>query len=268
MDFRTLEISSPEFEFPGVRQLTLKSASTGSRVDVSVYIPEAGREQADLPVLMLLHGVYVSHWSWMMQGGVHQVLEGMIATGSSKPFVLVMPSDGLWGDGSGYVAHHGKDFERLMAIDIPLAVQQCIDQVSDQSTWCISGLSMGGYGALALGLKYPDKFKAISAHSPITAFDNFQPFVEEAWEKQSAGQFESIYSLLVSKGAATPLRFDCGKEDTLIKDNIVLHEQMDDMGIPHQFETLEGAHNWAYWHMAVEKTFAFCTRVIEGRFDG
>lgn len=260
-DFRTIESSDPNFEFEGLRLITAKSKAIKGRIDISVYIPEAARNRQNCPVVILLHGVYGSHWAWMMKGGVHKVLEEMIKTHESEAFILVMPSDGLWGDGSGYTEHHGLNFEQLMAKEIPAAVEQEIVQVGKDSTWYISGLSMGGYGALSLGLKYPDQFKGISAHSPITAFENFKSFVEEDWDESSVKGFESIIDIARKAESIPPIRFDCGREDELFEANKILSEQLRESEIKYDFEILGGGHDWEYWSSAISNSLRFFSEI-------
>ena len=60
--FATVELSDPRFERDGLRVVTVKSAALGRRGDVSVYVPPGGSEP--LPLVILLHGVNGSHWSW------------------------------------------------------------------------------------------------------------------------------------------------------------------------------------------------------------
>src|SRR3546814_17506690 len=99
--FRTLEQSDPRFERDNRRFMTVKSSSRRGRGDIVVYVPPDC--PADVPVAVLLHGVYGSAWSWALSSGVHVQAEAAIRRGELSPMVLAMPSDGLWGDGSGYV---------------------------------------------------------------------------------------------------------------------------------------------------------------------
>ena len=157
MSFRTIEISDPQFEFNGIRMITVKSNALKARADVSVYIPEAAKGKKGIAVIVLLHGVFGSHWAWLLKGGVHQTLERMIANGESKPFILVMPSDGLWGDGSGYVPHQIQDFEKWIGEDIPTLAKEVIEEVNEslhlnlpteEGVETISGFILGLLGSL------------------------------------------------------------------------------------------------------------------------
>ncbi|MEI6357281.1 MAG: hypothetical protein WCP53_09280, partial [Verrucomicrobiota bacterium] len=103
--FRTVEISDPRFEVEGLRFVTVQSPAIGGRVDLALFVPPQARGLEGVPVVILLHGVYGSHWAWAFNGGAHRTAARMIEAKELPPVVLAMPSDGLWNDGSGYVPH-------------------------------------------------------------------------------------------------------------------------------------------------------------------
>ncbi len=99
--FRTIEISNPAYSPPGLRFVTVKSAALGQRADILLFVPMQAEAQRDVPLVLLLHGVYGSHWAWAFKGGAHLTAQRLIDVRAIPPLVLAMPSDGLWGDGSG-----------------------------------------------------------------------------------------------------------------------------------------------------------------------
>ena len=129
-------------------------------------------------------GVYGGHFSWTYSVGAHKVLDALIDQGEVNPVALVIPSDGHWGDGTGYFAHHGYDFERWICEDMLQGVYHFIGGISAASTHFISGLSMGGFGAMYLGIRHYDRFEAISAHSSITRVEDLRPYVAENLEER------------------------------------------------------------------------------------
>src|SRR5436190_18758482 len=155
MPFRTIEFSSPAFEYHGLRHVTVKSPSLRRRGDITLWAPPSDNSAGPLPLVILLHGVYGSHWAWAWKGGAHVTAAALVETGQMPPMVLAMPSDGLWGDGSGYIKHHGsgEDYERWIMEDVPEAVRLATGGRTSEGPLFLSGLSMGGYGALRLGAK-------------------------------------------------------------------------------------------------------------------
>jgi S-formylglutathione hydrolase FrmB len=170
-----------------------------------------------------------------------------------------MPSDGLWGDGSGYLKHKDKDFAKWIVSDVPKAIYENIANVSQKSVLCIAGLSMGGYGALKLGAEFSDKFNAISAHSAITKFSEMGDFVEEPLDsfELNDSEIDVIEVMRANPSQIPALRFDCGRTDNLIAGNRLLHTQLLELGVPHEYEEFDGAHEWAYWQKHLEKTLRF-----------
>ena len=110
--------------------LSLKSSYLQGRGEVSIYLPESARGLAHLPYVILLHGVYGSHFSWLYQAGAHLVLEKLIAEDKIAPLMLVMPSDGLTGDGSGYLPHLSKDHENWIMQDVIEAINYHFHEIS------------------------------------------------------------------------------------------------------------------------------------------
>lgn len=257
--FRSIELSDASYEFGGLRFLTIKTQNLRGRGDICLYVPKTERPLTDLPIYILLHGVYGSAWVWALKGGAHKVAKELMQAKRIKPAIIAMPSDGLWGDGSAYLAHHQKDFERWIVEDVPLAIKENIPEAGLQSKLCIGGLSMGGYGSLFLGIKYHKKFMAISAHSAITRLDEMKFFVEEPITDYTQATNAPNIIDLVKEHTATvpPLRFDCGLEDKLIVGNRLLHEQLLTLEIMHTYEEFAGGHQWEYWRAHVRRTYQF-----------
>jgi len=255
--FRTTEISDPAFESDNLRFITVKSPNLGGRGDICLFIPP-GNTAINLPFVTLLHGVYGSAWIWSQKAGVHRTALRMIKSGEIPPMVIAMPSDGLRGDGSGYLPHRTQNYESWIADDVPAAVMENILQVSGASPRFIAGLSMGGYGALRIGAKYPERYAAISGHSSITEVMQMARFVEEPLSTYETDFNSSVHQAILGAGAKLPpLRFDCGVADELIDANRILHGQLQAAGIPHTYEEFPGGHEWPYWTEHIADTLRF-----------
>ena len=250
-----VEKSNSAYSQKNTTTLTLHSSFIEKRENISIY--QSGKIGKNTPIIILLHGVYGANWVWMELGGAHLVYDKLKQQGLND-FVLVMPSDGSLWDGSGYLplTQHG-DFERWIVDDVINGVIDNIDGVSKQSNVYISGLSMGGYGALRLGAKYPEKFKGISAHSSVTSLDDLQQFIDNpVADYQCEFEHESDLNHWFEKNAKSlpPLRLDCGSSDSLHLSNLSLCKSFDKLNINYQFESLGGGHEWSYWHKNLVKT--------------
>lgn len=257
--FDTVEISDPAYETGGLRHVTVTSSALGRRGDLTLFVPAQAKGRTDIPVYVLLHGVYGSHWAWALKAGAHRIAERMIEDHIIPPCVLAMPSDGLWGQGSGYVPHSDHDPERWILDEVPAIAALACPAVGRESPVCIGGLSMGGYGAMHLAGKYPDRFAAVAAHSSITHIDQvaeFTPDNRSAWS--DAGLDMDAFSALQSAGEALPpLQIDCGTEDPLLQHNRALHDALNAVGVVHRYEEHSGGHEWSYWAARLPATLRF-----------
>ena len=257
---RDPSISNPDYEVENLRYLTVQSSYLKGRGDITVFVPPGFEDRTDLAICILLHGVYSSHWAWTRHMNVHNICLEMIQKGLIQPMVLVMPSDGLKGGGSGYIQQEGFDFEKWIAEDVIEAVKSTISQVSKSENIFISGLSMGGYGALRIGSKYPTVFKAFSGHSSVTNLEDLRLFIEDGPTLSSSEQ-EKEYSLiemiLKNKQTLRPFRFDCGAEDELIASNRKVHQLLNEAAIPHVYEEFPGGHTGDYWQEHIRKSLLF-----------
>ncbi|GGF36255.1 esterase [Echinicola rosea] len=254
--FRTTE-NSDAYSMDGLRFLTVKSKNLEGRADICLYVPEG--KYTDLPMVTLLHGVYGSAWVWALKAGAHLVLEELIQQNQIAPMGLVMPSDGLWGDGSAYLTHHGKSFDKWIAEEVPLAAIENFECFSPYSPRFIAGLSMGGFGAMNIGARYGERYSGISGHSSITDIDQMALFAEESWtDRNSLAGEGNVFKLMQQyMDTLPPLRFDCGVDDELLSANRLLHRQLEKLGVKHDYQEFSGGHEWSYWNNHLRDTLLF-----------
>lgn len=259
-NYRTIELSDPQFERDCLRLLTFKSPALKGRGDVTIFVPPGCEEAESPPLILLLHGVYGSHWAWTLKGGAHLTALELIEQKLIRPVVIAMPSDGLWGDGTGYLPHRTADFETWIMEDVVGCVTEVVPCLNAQSELFIAGLSMGGYAALRLGAKYARRVKGISAHSSLTHPHQLAHFVEEpvaAYGAAAEEKLHALYWMKRNRDFLPPLRFDCGTSDSLIEENRKLHRELTTDNIPHQYFEFEGEHSWDYWRGHIKDTFLF-----------
>ncbi len=261
--FPTLELSDPALTPPGVHFITVKSPALGRRADLSVFLPP-GHEQAALPLVTLLHGVYGSHWAWLFKGAAHLTLARLMAEENLPPMALALPSDGLWGDGSGYLRHREADYGAWIVDEVPEAVAALTPATRDSPRF-LCGLSMGGYGALRLGALNARRYAALSAHSSVTDALDLQSFIlagSGLFELAEEAPLSALDCLTTHASRLPPLRFDCGRDDAMLESNRRLHEGLLRAGVPHLYEEFAGGHEWAYWREHLADSLRFFAAVL------
>jgi enterochelin esterase-like enzyme len=196
-----------------------------------------------------------------MKAGVHKTAGRLTEQGKMRPTVLVMPSDGLYGDGSGYLPHQNENYEKWIADDLITLVREQVAGVREKSKIFITGLSMGGYGAMRLGAKYPGVFTSFSGLSSITEFSQMALFLEGNDDRElskSVRSKESVLECILANKERLPrFRFDCGTEDLLIDFNGQLHRSLEENNIKHTYIEYPGSHEWDYWRLHVEDSLLF-----------
>jgi hypothetical protein len=162
-----LELSDPRFETDGTRLLTVDGPALGGRGGVSLPVPGGIDPAQPLPVVIILHGVYRSHWNWFANGGT--------PLGPTARRRRCDPAHGLGlpvrrpvAGRLLYLDHAGGAFETWIKRDVVGAIRQLLGRPPDTSPLVLAGLSMGGYGDLRLGAIHVDAVAGISGHSSVT----------------------------------------------------------------------------------------------------
>ncbi len=262
--FPNAQLSRPLPGNESLRFLNFRSDALAYRGDVLLFAPPEFETLERVPLLLLLHGVYGCQWNWWLNGDLVSVAMEMLRDGSMLPMMIAMPSDGLWGDGTGYVPHAHANYEKWIVDDVPSCLRELFPQLHPEKFF-LAGLSMGGYGAMRLGMKYPSRVQGISAHSAITQaaqLSQFIPYPTAAF--QYAGELDTdlLHWAGVNRERLPPLRFDCGTGDPLIEANRELHRALTRMNVCHEYQEFPGGHDWPYWTEHVRQTLAFCKAVL------
>lgn len=173
--------------------------------------------------------------------------------------ILVMPSDGLWGIGSGYLDRVTEDAEGWIVEDV-LQVAQHVYPDADHKRVNVVGLSMGGWGALRLAAQYPDRIGRVSALSPLTKMSQLLSFFPSQVDARPLQQIavEDLGDVLTTAaGSLPPLRIVCGRDDELLPSVRALSALLRAAGIAHEYEESDGGHDWAFWRNELRRTLQF-----------
>jgi putative tributyrin esterase len=253
--YQNVKLSASSRQREHLRILTFESAALRARGDVTIFVPPGTHH--DLPLVLLLHGVYGNHWAWANNGGAHRTASRLIEREMMRPMVLAMPSDGAWGGDDGYVKHRNGDYEHWIIEDVAGCVAEVVPELDLNPPLFLAGLSMGGYAALRLGAKYGRRIGGISAHSAMTHLAETGRFVDETVSGLQSDRHSVGWWLIRNRAALAPLRFDCGTEDPLIEANRRLHTDLTAHGVTHRYQEFPGYHSWDYWALHLPDTLLF-----------
>jgi len=122
---------------------------------MTVIVPESGVGEQPFPVCYLLHGLSDDHTSWARRTSIERYVADL-------PLIVVMPDGGR---GFYTDAVEGSAYERHLIEDVIGFVDRTFQTIRERRGRVIGGLSMGGFGALKLALKFPQLFCSAVAHS-------------------------------------------------------------------------------------------------------
>lgn len=202
------------------------------------------------PVLYLLHGYGGSEESWK-HDNINFVVDSLINIGKIVEMIIIMPD----ADTSFYVNSKDKKrmYEQYIVDDLINYVDATFRTIPYRETRAIDGVSMGGFGAMLLGLKYFDKF--ISIGSMMGGLEI--PFGNVKDRKYIHGG-DSIYwkstqptsiaqELTRDHFDSLNIFFYVGDKDWLKDGNIKMHEILKNKGVKHEFKIYPGEHNRDFW---------------------
>lgn len=234
------------------------SPSLKKQTSCYVILPEVPGHEGPYPVYYLLHGLSDNHTIWQRRTSIGRYVQML-------PLIVVMPDGGR---GFYCDAQEGFAYESAMVKDLVGFIDRMFHTRADRKGRCIGGLSMGGYGAIKLALKYPELFCSANGQSGAYGFAHGQWRTEEPEFARivganPAGGPDDVYALAkkfepVTNRANMPaLRIDCGTSDFLIEDNRQFHQYLQDLNIPHEYAEYPGAHDWSYWDRHVQSALRF-----------
>jgi enterochelin esterase family protein len=219
------------------------SATVGGLRSIYVYTPPGYEEgKSKLPVLYLLHGSGDTEAGWVDVGRANLILDNLIAAGSAKPMMVVMPygrplPDVMLVPSAGRGPANANDqFGNDLLHDVIPYVEKLYRVSAKPDDRAIAGLSMGGGQALQIGTAHLDTFHYIGAFSAGGGRGN----PEEAYKDFFADPAAANKKLKLFYIA-------CGKADALFVGSQALSDALDKRQIKHTFAPSEEGHVWRNW---------------------
>ncbi|MGM9479497.1 alpha/beta hydrolase [Pedobacter sp. GSP4] len=229
------------------------SKSMKKNIKAVVIKPDAYQTGKSFPVLYLLHGAGGSYAEWVKKVPVIKNLA------DQYQFIIVCPDGNVTSWYFDSPVDPAWRYETYVAKELVSYIDEHYKTIAEKKGRAITGLSMGGHGALYLAIKHQDVFGAVGSMSggvDIKPFPNgwniskrLGPLDEfpERWKQNSV--IDLVY--LIKQGALA-IAIECGLDDFFYKANVRLHEELVYNNIPHDFTTRPGVHNWDYWANAIK----------------
>ncbi|MFZ1132134.1 MAG: alpha/beta hydrolase family protein [Terriglobales bacterium] len=269
----------------------MRSEILGQTVHYCVMLPSgydaaaSGHTKRRYPVLYFLHGLGDNEQT-LFKGGGWDVIQDLRQRGQIPDFLIVAPE----GKRSFYINSadgHARYSDFLIREFIPY-IESHYSIRRERSARAISGVSMGGYGALRFAFAYPELFSSVSAQSAALLTEAPQPAGTMPMPTPLGGMMGSVFGnpidlrhwnqnspFVLAKQNRAKIRatrlaiyFNCGREDEFGFDRGAeeLHRRLQAESVAHEFHLYPGNHGAEYFLAHLGETILFHARVFaEGK---
>jgi len=201
------------------------------------------------PVLYLLHGSGDLEGGWVEEGQANFILDNLIAAGTAKPMIVVMPRGHVLADAQIDREKNNDVLQRVLYTEIVPYVDAQYRTLTDRGNRAIMGLSMGGGQTLRFGLQNTGLFATVIGLSPAIRYP--------------ADAYKTVFANLIADPAKTNLQMKrimifCGTKDHLIDASDAFDAFLTASAITHEYRRTDyeplwpgrrDDHTWPIWRM-------------------
>jgi len=233
------------------------SSVLGSQRTYGVVLPPGYHQHPNqkYPVIVLLHGGHGTWQDWLLpqKGNALTTLEQLYQTGKLPPSIVITPdgndkrgSSPYW-DPQYFDGPHGK-LATALGNELVQVIQHRYRALSDPAFWAIGGLSSGGWGALNIGLHYPQHFSVLFSHSGY--------FVDRSGPQNSP--LHVVQQLSAGDRHQLRIYLDTGTVDQrYLSQAKKFHRALDQLHVANLFQVFPGAHSWSFWRQHLADSLAY-----------
>ena len=248
---------------PQADTIEVMSAKMGRGIKNVVVVPkqyDAGPQDERYPVLYLLHGAGGDYSNWPQKANLEDK--------ATQFGVIIVCPDGQdsWYFDSPIDAK--MQFETYLSQELIAYIDSYYRTFAVPAMRAITGLSMGGHGALWLAFRHPDVFHSCGSMSggvDITKFPGKWKIANRIGKYEDNPQVwasHAVINLVPTLQPGQNIIIDDGYDDFFYEVNCNLHQALLDRKIPHDFTIRPGKHNWDYWVNALDYQVLFFSKAF------
>ncbi|MEO6052330.1 MAG: alpha/beta hydrolase family protein [Pyrinomonadaceae bacterium] len=270
-----LPVQAPRIDslFPRFESRELDSKLMGRKMPYRVVFPSgysSRNETPPFPVVYLLHGLTGHHTNWIDK-------TKLVDSASKHNFIIVTPE----GDNGWYtdsVSTPNDRYESYIIKELIPEIDKTFRTAADRDHRMIAGLSMGGYGSLKFGMKYPEMFSLIGSFSGALGAASFSEKnagligkgidaiygPDDSDTRKANDIFKLVRDLTADRQKSLPFIYQsCGTEDFLIQNNRDFLSLLNEKKIPHEYREHPGIHDWVFWDDQVREFLDLADRRVK-----
>jgi len=263
---------------PSVLQITtvetaqLDSKLIGRKMSYRIILPpgyaDAKNGSNRYPVIYFLHGLTGHFNNWTDRTKLARYA-------ADYKFIIVTPE----GDNGWYtdsVTKSADRYESYIVKDLIPEIDAKYRTVASRGGRIITGLSMGGYGAVKFGLKFPEIFSIAGTFSGALGAMSFTAATSgaligggidaifgplDAETRKANDVFKLIRDLTPERLKSLPFIYQsCGTEDFLYQNNREFLALMTEKKVRREYRESPGGHDWIFWDEQARQFLSFVNR--------
>jgi len=234
---------------------------------------KVSNEKTFYPVIYLLHGLTGHFNNWTDSSKLSDY-------NSKHNFIIVTPEgNNGWYTDSATVAND--KYESYIIKELIPEIDKKFRTQTDRNHRVVAGLSMGGYGSIKFGLKYPEMFTLVGSFSGALGAASLTEKevgtkgviaesilgVYGAADSETRKQndaFKLIREMPADKIRNLPFIYvDCGTEDFLFQSNRDFVNLLVEKKVRHEYRQLPGAHDWKFWDAQIQEFLELSEKFVK-----
>lgn len=223
------------------------------------------KSKENYPVVYLLHGFSGWYSNWIIR------VPELKQYADQYQLMIVCPDGGYSSWYFDSPIDSTMKYETYIGKEVPEYIDAHYNTIKNRNGRAITGLSMGGHGALFLAFRHSETFGACGSMSGgVDLGDSRNKFdiIKRIGDTISHAENWKNYSIMqvVEKKLKDSLAIiiDCGTNDIFYTSNHLLHEKMLQLKIPHDYTERPGKHEWAYWRNSIQYHLLFFGNYFSG----
>ena len=222
-----------------------------------IGITSGASKEGKYKCLYLLHGLSDDHTCWTRRTSIERYAQ-------EYGVAVVMPC----GARSFYTnMKHGGAYYDYVAKEVPRIVREFFNVSDRREDNVIAGNSMGGYGALKIGMRESDSFGYAAGLSTVADIAEFLTMSRAAGvgapifgDDMCIPDDDELFALanaLEKKDVKPHIYMGVGKQDYLYEANQRLKAHIESLSLDLTYRESDGVHNWVFWDEYIQKVLAW-----------
>lgn len=225
------------------------SKAMHKQLPCTIVLPDAYQSSSDsFPVLYLLHGYGGWHSNWIIRVPELSQLADAFNT------IIVCPEGGRNSWYFDSPLQPESQYETFVGQEVPAFIDSAYRSKQNRMDRMISGLSMGGHGALFIALRHSETFGlagSMSGGLDLKESKGKYEITEKIGDSTHWDNYSIISMIKPEQASQLKILIDCGVDDFFLQGNRAVHQKLVKMKVPHTYFEKEGGHSWDYWRKSI-----------------